>query len=732
MSSQELLEAELALKVQLLSSLTTENEELRAIVQSNSNAAHNAAADTSALQAQLSTLQSQISSLPTLISQLKIKEEENVSLYCQIAEISKEKERLQRKLRSAETSLLEESKKYEDERAAVINLRAGLEESKKAIAILNQQERRGSAAAIARRASLDKAAHLVAVAGESTASPHRRGSLNYLSGLGLTSKRVSHFDPQRNGSQSSTASFNPRSTVPASAGPPLDSEIANEADGRGRRASLPSAGTSPSVFMQAFADGLAGQAESFDDNAMPNFGTTLRRASATASRRSSNVIDPGMRRPSLARDANDAPMEASSETDKPAETPSSPLLQVAASPRRRRSLADFENQGASVRRRSSANLHGLAVANLAQRRGSEQRPLRLIAESPLQISSLAGQPTPVDEAAEDLFEQGLKDAPSPASSVRRHSNVRSYAREADNEVIQALSVEAAMEISSLKDMINELRMQLMESEEGREASENISRALRGFIAASATTQVEHVNLPPPPSDDTADLEAKQVAQAKPKLEKRTSRLFGLLPTINVPALASGSRRDASASISNHLPPIVPEKNRLSMSTSSIPTSSPTQLAPADRGSTNFSPLLTQPAWRTNGKLRNLSVASGMSDTTASARPSPILSPGVPGFSSVAFGGFSFSAHAERSDEEMEVPPSPGGSRHSNSPPESFTMRMERLSSVESAMDEASEASTSSMPPTPHDDVFPAEIQTQRKELDSMAIMNTPRITYTGA
>lgn len=791
----ELLQAELTEKTSLIGSLTADNEQLRRLLQSSSDSLHNTSTDVKELQTHNARLSAQVKKLSEekessslSASQLGIDVQDARAA---LSATTHENGMLKEEVKALTAQLLDESKKYEDERGIVINLRAALEESKKAIAILSsQQERRdrGSEAALARRASVEilagKSPNLSKSVGASAGAPHeafnpaRRGSLNYLSGLGLTSKRLTHFDPRHrqisvssDGGSESQAN-NIRASLPGSVAASNDQStmllhpdsMTNHVSAS-RRASLPAGAVAPNSDNAASRSEIGLAEDALNQYSMvgiqsdsPMIGNTSRRSSMTAAtRRSSNVLDPGMRRASLAAVLNLAEDKAAcTATGDIHDTEGLPTY----SPRRRRSHAEFSGDGPTfadkVRRRSSAQLHGLQISSSSAtsglgRRNSDHRWNQAFTlssnksafDSPLAMTFSAAEvcltrPTPVDELAEDPFttHNRVQDESRHSELARqpaiKRPNVHTFSPEM-SEVVQALSVEAAMEISSLRDVIADLKMQLLEAEESREASETIARALREFIAATPDTpndkQKEVIRLPAPPSGDTSDMDTDEKNTSKK--EKRTSRWGMLLPSITVPALASGQRRDASNSIVNHLP-LPPKPAVISTHLNKSP-----QLSVEDShsrgsyGSTGNSPsFLQQPTWRTNGYVRNLSVASGAS--TVSARPSPILSPGVEGFAQdkTNFMSFSFSAHQERSDDEF-MPSSPGGSRHSTSPDSTYSARLERISSEE----RGSISEVDSMPPTPLDAVFNATetaYPPSQKAVQSFAdTALTPRIVSDG-
>jgi hypothetical protein len=276
------------------------------------------------------------------------------------------------------------------------------------------------------------------------------------------------------------------------------------------------------------------------------------------------------------------------------------------------------------------------------------------------------------------------------------SRATSFPPNERNGVIQALSAEAAMEISHLKEALAELKMQLFEAEESREASEACARALREFIASSASNEPEQIKLPPLPTESTASLDAQAEQEAEDKRkssqqqEKRSSRwgMPKLLPSLSY----SSIRRDASSSIVNHLPAIVSKAPSPPIPQQQLPAiPAPTRLSSSS--TKDSSQFLLQPEWRKTAALRS-SVASGMSDNSSSVAPSPILSSGVPGFTS-SFSGFSFAAYQARTMEEVDEPASPMGSR--DSPTFEPGNPMEAVYS--------SESEAESMPATPSDATF---------------------------
>ena len=671
MPSYEGLEAELAIKTNLVEALNAENEQLRLLMQKHADAVDSKVSER--LLASDMTRGSNEDELQTVITHMRTQlhetasnhdsatvtvaklRKDNTILRATNSDIEDEMNAMKIKIQMLDAQLVEAIAKYDGERQKVLNLRTGMEESKRAISIMKDQlDRRASIsnADTSRRASeiQNRKTSLVAT---SSVSEARRGSLNYLSGLGLTSKRLGHFDPRKQAmmeaetnNKAAAAPLNLRASLPASANKEISNNQSDSLMNKHRRASLPAA---PADFDSAPASNL-GLHVTKATHESPRFSTTSRRSSLTAGRRGSSNLDSPSRRNSVlaqtllrmnagaGQDEHDLPLTRREATTI-SEEDGSNLTALPETASRRRGSASLND-----RRRSSVQL-----GSGTPRRGSENLLLRLTADLDNDVTMRAELASPAVQAAMLM------------------NRTSSFPPNERNGLVQALSLEAAMEISSLKEIVAELKLQLLEADESREASEACARALRDFIASSASSEPEHIKLPPLPSDSDLELEAEAEAERQrkekeklEKQEKRSSRwgMPKLLPSLSYTSV----RRDASNSIISHLPAAVvnksPNPNQLTVPGSKMdPDGNLFDSVPiTPKGNTAS---LKQPAWRTTANLRS-SVASGTSDAT-SATPSPILATGVPNFQQ-SFSGFSFSARQARSVEELDEPSSPMGSR----------------------------------------------------------------------
>ena len=831
----ESIEAELAIKSSLVDALNAENEQLRMLLQKHADRddhEHTSRlqkgdmrreSNINELQAALVAMRSQLhegamdadAQLATL-AELRA---ENARLRADAQDSADELTALRQRLTLTHAQLAEERARFDDERAKVLALRAGLEESKKAIAILNEQnERRNSdlVAATSRRASEAAQGTLAVGSGSgsslarksslvnvnvSVISEHRRGSVNYLSGLGLTSKRLNHFDPNSAGAKKlSLGSARTESDLAALAGTSASTNADSAAsivspNRLNRRASLPAspAGTaqSRSLVLAAHATGqdASSAANSADAATSPvHFSNLSRRSSLTAGRRASLGYDSPTRRTSNLNQAlirlNGGVASADDGELPNSRRASTTINEEEGNGSEQQSLTQLADTG--VRRKSSFAERRSSSAHLANGyahlagASSTHGPSGLrqsIDHGALFSASYSLGSTPEDGQADPRPATVMEEAHSPTLSVSYPMSMRTttFPPAETDGVVQALSLEAAMEISALKDMVAELKMQLLEAEECREASDTCARALREFIATQAAVETtERVKLPPLPTDASADADAEaELASAREKEKKQTegaaaaataakrSSRWGmpkLLPSLSY----SSIRRDASNSIVSHLPAIAGSSNgsgkaglaSIADSSSSAPL--PPQLAisaPARSTSSsgNATPLagtspalLSQPGWRTTGDLRHLSVSSAAGSTgTSSAAPSPILSSGVPNFQST-FQGFSFSnAYRYVPPTEVEEPPSPGGGR-SDAPTfpgldsgASVAGSLEGDADVDALSESASatdESEVESLPRTPLDATFGgrtgAEVQEVEKEKreEEMRIASDPTMT----
>lgn len=749
MSSAELLDAELAVKTNLVEALNAENEQLRLLLQKHADQVD--ADHVSRLAKGDMRRESNINELQAVIAHMRTQlyehasdhdvqtatlgslKEENARLKADKLDLRDENTALKQRMTMMQAQLAEEQAKYDAEREKVLALRAGLEESKKAIAILKESSDRRNSEVASRRASehhntLARQNSFVAV----NVNVARRGSLNYLTGLGLTSKRLNHFDPNKKLLLGSARTESDLASLAASIPlPPSEGGSPNIAN---RRASLPASPHNYDASGQSSL-GLALIHSSGTDG--PTFNALSRRSSLHAGRRSSLGLDtPTRRRVSV----NNAMIRL---TGTIADDGDLPLA-------RRHSTTIDENEVSEhftalpevgARRRTSGGLGGerrrSSVHGSQLRRGSERIALSGLAEYafPAPGDDPAGlPPTVAEEALSPTLSAG-------SVSLPMEMRTATFPPHEPDGLVQALSLEAAIEISSLKELIADLKMQLLESEESREASETCARALRDFIATSSSSVAEQEKVKLPPLPSSADAEAEVMASDQKSIggavdqdshlkeSKRTSRwgMPKLLPTLSYSAI----RRDASNSIAGHLPPVkVTPAPSASASTEQLAV----PVAARTRASTNSglstaqgSPLM--PSWRTNGDLRHLSVSSGMSGGSSSAAPSPILSSGLPNFQST-FNGFSFAAVQYRPPAAMEEPSSPGGGRSS---PTFSSLGSGSVASDAASSTDAESESGASMPSTPLDATFgdraDAQVAKERAEEEQRLALDptmTPR------
>ena len=742
MASAEVLEAELAVKTNLVEALNAENEQLRLLLQKHADRAD--AEHTSRLakgdmrrESNINELQAVIAHMRTQLyenasdrdaqnSSLADLKVENAQLKAERADIVDEMHALKQRLTMMQAQLAEEQAKYDAEREKVLALRAGLEESKKAIGILKESSDRRNSEVASRRASdnhttLGRQNSLVSV----NVNVARRGSLNYLTGLGLTSKRLNHFDPGKKLLLGSARTESDLAGLAASTPlPPSDQGSPNTLN---RRNSLPA---SPHNYEPRQHGSLGLVAISAGAGDGPTFGALSRRSSLHAGRRSSLGLDSPTRR---SMNLSNAMIRLTGTTGEDGDLPLA-----------RRASTTIEEDKVTehftalpemgVRRRASGSLGGERRRSSVHgpaglRRGSERNALSGLAEysfpSPDTEGSVGLPPTVAEEAYSPAMSAGSVSFPMDMRTA-------TYPPHEPDGVVKALSMEAAMEISSLKELIADLKMRLLEADESREASETCARALRQFIANQAAEQEETVKLPPLPTDTEAAVEAEEVElkrkhasssgeQDTAKESKRTSRwgMPKLLPSLSYSAI----RRDASNSIAGHLPPV---KVTLSEPEHQLQVPAAARTRSSSNGSTHLSASggsPSVPAWRTNRDLRHLSVSSGMSGGGSSAAPSPILSSGVPNFQST-FNSFSFSAVQYRQPSTIEEPPSPGGG--SDSP--TFSSISGILSDGASSTDAESE-NEGSLPATPLDATFGdrAELAKERAE-EEQRLARDPTMT----
>lgn len=793
MASIATLQAELAAEKEVVEALTAENEQLRKVLERQADGREDErrergeASDAHELQGMLATLKCQLSQTmsdnETYLSKIERLSIENGDLRDQVAS-------LKDTIHLIEAQSKETATRYEEERLVVATLRRGLDESKKALAILSaQQERRNSEASLARRASLvsppatpgtvtpprnhevspatSSHSSLARKASLSRVSAARRGSLKYLSDLQLTQQRLTHFDARPTTQEGTTANFHathlPRHSM-------SNSDLARSTSGTESQQTQDATGSEPRKACLS----LVLQNETIDQESnsiasTPRFASTTRRASLTAGRRSSMAAGSGesllrtphpqhtLTRPSAGSSAKahdaDLPLLRRISSTTLEDRPLTALPEMA--PRRRSSLATGVPAAhlASERRRTSPPRSAPSLH--AHDRGESDKPLPrlLLGEQESNVIPesrvLELEPSPIIRSSMEM-----QDALSGPSIVTAKSGRNTTsparplssplgARSEQEDIVQALSVEAAIEISDLRVIIDELKLRLFEAEEAREASETCVKVLREFIASSSHDDVqstvsdekdgssasttptpttplhdgrhgamhrEVLSLPPLPTE-TDDMDDSGTATRKPSVDKQANTRRWGMPTMPklLPSLSySGLRRDASAGISTHLPVIVtkaayPETpasqtcgpdDEKQEEVPSVSVTTRSQDSTASRNSSP-SPHLKQPEWRGASKLRHASIGSVNSGTsTISARPSPILPPGIPHFQTSAFSGFSFSAHHSGPIVNDDDQPSPGGSstRQSSgieegselSPTSSFSSRMGRSGSEASA------------------------------------------------
>lgn len=707
--SPEGLEAELAIKTTLVEALNAENEQLRSLLQKHADNAENQHNERySALDARresnIHDLQEVIGAMRTQLydrvsahdsttSELAHFRQQALHLKAVNAEMGDELAALRTKVEILEEEHAEALHRYEEEKGKVVMLRSGLEESKRAIGIYQAQsdQRRNSVehrrlstdlshSGLVRKATLNNTS--------STVSEARRGSLNYLTGLGLAKQRVAYFDPRK--PQPNNQNAERKDSSDSLVDPAQIPLPATPESGRVhlRRTSMPTAGYDG--LPQGPLDGLGFNVPA--SASTPQFNTTSRRASLTAGRRASLTHDsPLARRRSsnlahalmrLSGNDDDLPLSQSGEEHQAEQDNLTQLPD--ATPRRRQSNSAFER-----RRSSLQNNTPLA------RRGSDKPLPRLDGDSSMAPrTSLLSGPSTLPEDVESIgsytFPSSVREESMLEEIEEKRSEIASpplsrCVSDPSESIVHTLSLEAAMEIAMLKEKVTELTLSLMEAEESREASETIARALREFIAVSSSVdEAQPVKLPPAPSDSDdgdAEWEAEQQkmkekeAKEKEAGAKRTSRwgMPKLIPSLSYTALAgkmvasaaapTPAAITASSSSSStigfskspsvaSLQPIA-ERDNASIKSGRSPSPSP---------SINFA----QPEWRRNGALRNDSVASSVASgisSNPSSGSSPVLPQGKnapipPAFNS--FNSFSFSAFQTRPAEDISCPNSPGG------------------------------------------------------------------------
>lgn len=628
---QQNLEAELAVKSSLVDALSAENEQLRNLLQRHVDQAEvtdikrfsrgdmRRESNINELQAALACMRSQLHDTASEYEEQKkvalTEKEEKAALQAKLDHANEEIHLLKTTILELQAKLTEGEASLEEEKTRVATLRTGLDESKRAIVILQEQnERRQSEAAAARRASLEAQGILPmnsATVGASASrkvslgfpnvTEARRGSLNYLNGLGLATKRTAYFDSAKIGSQR-------HGSLADNSATPSEHEVLAR-----RRASLPASGLLAAVQGTDDDDSPSPSAKSGmpTSASSPHLGATgpSRRPSLVAVRRSSIGYEnsPTRRNSHLAHTLSRLGANGP-ENDLPMSRRGSRILANDMS-----GLSSLPEHGPNddasvkVRRRSS-----LLVNPNHIRRPSDKQP-----------------PTSV--------------ADDPSSKMRKISErSRTTSNGDSDELVHALSLEAVMEIAALRESVEQLRIQLFESEEAREASETCARVLREFIASQAPveTAVPAIRLPPLPTEadelDTSSPNAKiktdRSASDRPEARK-TSSMWGI-PKI-LPSLSYGtSKKDAQAATSASATDTV-AKTFASISTD-----------------------LLLPSRVADIKRRSSSISSRSEYSCNSGPVSPYLGFVNQGTFKPNFESFSFSAHRGQPNVPNLEPPSP--------------------------------------------------------------------------
>lgn len=538
---------------------------------------------------------------------------EKEALLSKLSDAKEQIEMLKRTTTELEAKVAEGQASLEDERVRIAALRNGLDESKRAIVILQEQnERRQSEAAAARRASLEAQGILqpISVAGApqsatsgsrraSLAFPNvseaRRGSLNYLNGLGLATKRTAYFDPSKMG-PTRHGSLADNSTLPS------EQEVLAR-----RRASLPASGLLELLRSSEEEHGTSPARNGMPTSASsPHLTGSVSRKGSLAARRSSIGYEnsPTRRNSHLAHTLSRLAANGS-ENDLPMSRRGSRIL---------------ANDTSGL---SSLPEHGTGLIDPAKAR---RRSSLLVNNS---ICRPSDKPIPT-------FTR--EDADDPLSKIRKIDDSSSLSgQDTNNAVVHALSLEAVMEISALRETVEQLRNQLFESEEAREASETCAKVLREFIGSQVEgpTPTPAIRLPPLPTEadeiDTASPNAKVKTDRSATEGKKTSSMWAI-PKI-LPSLSYGtSKKDSNLP---HMPTDTVGKTLTSISTD-----------------------LLLPSRIADIKRRTSSISSKSEYSCNSGPASPYLGFSNQGSFMPNFESFSFSAHRAQPGPPRLEHPSP--------------------------------------------------------------------------
>lgn len=619
---------ELAVKTSLTEALTAENEQLRTLLQRQVDQAEatdikriprgdlRRESNINELQAALACMRSQLHETAADYEEQKnlvsILREEKAAVESKLADAQVQVESMKSTVAELQGQLAEEQAGLAEERIRVGTLRSGLEESKRAIVILQEQnERRQSEAAAARRASLE-AQGILPISASSLAastttgsrrgslafpnvSEARRGSLNYLNGLGLATKRTAYFDPSKMG-PSRQGSLAENSSVPS------EHEVLAR-----RRASLPATG-----ILEALRSGDDEQGSPSARAGMPTSassphlnGTVSRRGSLVTARRSSIGYEnsPTRRNSHLAHTLSRLGANGP-DNDLPISRRGSRILASDTS-----GLSSLPEYGTGLdpdkpRRRSSL------LVNPSHIRRNSDKPI----------------PTLTQENADD-----------PLAKIRK---INPPGNDDRDSLVHALSLEAVMEISALRDTVDQLRNQLFESEEAREASETCAKVLREFISSQMDTDTPTsaptpaIRLPPLPTEaddlDTSSPNAK-IKTDKSADGRKTSSLWALPKML--PSLSYGNTKKDS-----NLPP-----------------------NPTDAVAKTFTSVSTDlllPSRISDIKRRTSSISSRSEYSCNSGPVSPYLGFASQGTFKPNFESFSFAAHRAQPGPPRLEPPSP--------------------------------------------------------------------------
>lgn len=626
------LEAELAVKSSLVEALNAENEQLRNLLQKQVDQAEvtdikrfprgdmRRESNINELQAALACMRSQLHDTAADYEEQKklvltTKDEKN-ALQGQLDDANDQIILLKATIAELQVKVAEGEISLEEERTRVATLRTGLDESKRAIVILQEQnERRQSEAAAARRASLEaqgiyplnspmtgtNASRKTSLAFPNVTEA-RRGSLNYLNGLGLATKRTAYFDPAKMGPQR-------HGSLADNSATPSEHEVLAR-----RRASLP-------------ASGLLNALQTDDDDPASPAAKTGMPTSAS----SPHLSGAPSRRNSLAAAA-------------------------------RRSSVGYESSPTRLNSHLAHTLNRLAANGPENDLPISRRGSRILANDMSGLSSLPeysisnGDPTKLRRRSSLLVNPNhirrpsekqtptftREDADDPTNKMRKISDrSRTTSNGDSDELVHALSLEAVMEISALRENVEQLRMQLFESEEAREASETCAKVLREFIAsqAAAETTVPAIRLPPLPT------EADELDTASPNAKIKTD---GALPV----------RPEARKTTSLWSMPKLPS---LSYGTSKKDTSSATTPSATDSVAKTFASISTDlllPSRIADIKRRSSSISSRSEYSCNSGPVSPYLGFVSQGTFKPNFESFSFAAHRGQPDVPRLEPPSP--------------------------------------------------------------------------